>query len=197
VSPAAREPQAVESPTREAILKEASILFAELGYARTSLALVADALGITRQAFYYHFKTKGDILAALFDRAMSLVEAEVEQRLLKQSQPQYLELLSGHLQVVLDNIDVLKITTHERPSINHLSIGAEERRAAYARNFIKAFREGVATGQLWPGVPRVVVLADFGMINAITTWWTPGQPAAEVLHEEILVPLRRGLVIAS
>ena len=51
--------------TREQIRRLALELFAERGYDGTSLREIADRLGITKAAVYYHFKTKEEILASL------------------------------------------------------------------------------------------------------------------------------------
>ncbi|MQA94612.1 MAG: TetR family transcriptional regulator [Streptosporangiales bacterium] len=53
--------------TREQIQEIALELFAEQGYEKTSLREIADRLGVTKAALYYHFKAKDDILRALFD----------------------------------------------------------------------------------------------------------------------------------
>jgi AcrR family transcriptional regulator len=60
------------TPTRrEQILDAASSLFAESGYRGTSVAAVAERVGITDAGVLYHFKTKEDLLIAVlghFDR---------------------------------------------------------------------------------------------------------------------------------
>jgi len=48
--------------TRQQILETAQRLFAELGYDATSLQMIADELGLTKAAVYYHFRAKSDIL---------------------------------------------------------------------------------------------------------------------------------------
>lgn len=53
--------------TRERIIKEADRLFYERGYDSTSFSDIAETVGISRGNFYHHFKTKGDILAAVID----------------------------------------------------------------------------------------------------------------------------------
>ncbi|GIG58207.1 TetR family transcriptional regulator [Longispora fulva] len=53
--------------TRERIMVEALDLFAERGYGETSLREIAERIGITKAAVYYHFKTKDDILNGLLD----------------------------------------------------------------------------------------------------------------------------------
>ena len=52
-----------------AILEVAARLLAEQGYARMSIALVADAAGVSRPAIYRRFKSKADLaMAALAAR---------------------------------------------------------------------------------------------------------------------------------
>jgi len=53
--------------TREQIRSVALEMFAERGYAGTSLREIAERLGVTKAAVYYHFPTKEDILASLLE----------------------------------------------------------------------------------------------------------------------------------
>ena len=51
--------------TRDRILDVALDLFIEKGYDKTSLREIAERLGFTKAALYYHFESKADILMAL------------------------------------------------------------------------------------------------------------------------------------
>ncbi|MFF0545057.1 TetR/AcrR family transcriptional regulator [Nocardia thailandica] len=55
------------SDTRERIRAVAMELFSERGYDKTSLREIAERLGVTKAALYYHFRTKEDIVASLSD----------------------------------------------------------------------------------------------------------------------------------
>lgn len=57
--------------TRERIVSEADRLFYERGYEHTSFAEIADAVGISRGNFYYHFKSKDEILDAVIEKRMT------------------------------------------------------------------------------------------------------------------------------
>ncbi|MGH3177548.1 MAG: TetR/AcrR family transcriptional regulator [Streptosporangiaceae bacterium] len=50
--------------TRQQILATAQRLFAERGYDATSLQMIADEMGLTKAAVYYHFRAKNEILLA-------------------------------------------------------------------------------------------------------------------------------------
>jgi AcrR family transcriptional regulator len=51
--------------TRDRILIVALRLFAEHGIARTSLREIAEELGVTKAALYFHYKTKEDIVTGI------------------------------------------------------------------------------------------------------------------------------------
>jgi len=59
--------QSPRSDTRARIIDVALELFAEQGYEKTSLREIADRLGVTKAALYYHFKTKDDIVHGIVD----------------------------------------------------------------------------------------------------------------------------------
>jgi AcrR family transcriptional regulator len=48
-------------------------LFIEEGYDKTSLREIAEKLGVTKAALYYHFPTKDDIVASLIERRIEAV----------------------------------------------------------------------------------------------------------------------------
>jgi len=56
-----------QTSTRDHIIEAADRLFYEKGYEQTSFADIADAVRISRGNFYYHFKTKDEILGAVID----------------------------------------------------------------------------------------------------------------------------------
>ncbi|PCJ09453.1 MAG: TetR family transcriptional regulator [Rhodobacteraceae bacterium] len=57
--------------TRDRIVEAADWLFYRRGFDHTSFADIADTVGISRGNFYYHFKTKDAILAAVIDLRMT------------------------------------------------------------------------------------------------------------------------------
>src|SRR5271167_2245611 len=73
-SPPADEAQSGQAKgTRERILDIALDLFIEKGYDKTSLREIAEKLGFSKAALYYHFASKDDILEAFHARMHELV----------------------------------------------------------------------------------------------------------------------------
>lgn len=59
------------SANRQRIVNAADQLFYSRGYNQTSFSDISDETGIPRGNFYYYFKTKEDILAAVVDARLS------------------------------------------------------------------------------------------------------------------------------
>ena len=66
------------SDTRQEILDVALELFIEHGYDRTSLRAIAERVGVTKAALYYHFASKEDILLALVEPILTMQNTVVE-----------------------------------------------------------------------------------------------------------------------
>src|SRR4249919_3108886 len=61
--------------TRERIQSIALELFAEQGYEKTSLREIAERLGVTKAALYYHFRSKEDIVHSFTDDYFAELDA--------------------------------------------------------------------------------------------------------------------------
>jgi AcrR family transcriptional regulator len=63
--------------TRDRILDVALDLFIEQGYDKSSLRELAERMGFTKAALYYHFPSKADILIALHERMHGLLDGPI------------------------------------------------------------------------------------------------------------------------
>jgi AcrR family transcriptional regulator len=106
-APAAPEDLDTESPevasvnTRERILDVALDLFTELGFDGTSLRQIAEQLGVTKAALYYHFTSKDGILLALH---MRLHETGRQALMQTGDEPVTLEQWGALLDLVVDQM---------------------------------------------------------------------------------------------
>src|SRR5215475_2714428 len=67
-----------QTPTRERILEAAAQLFAEHGFASTSMPAIAERSGITAGAIYRHFKSKAELLLEVVKRALGALPLSFE-----------------------------------------------------------------------------------------------------------------------
>ena len=68
-----------EKTTRDHIVEAADQLFYRQGYEHTSFSDIADAVQISRGNFYYHFKTKDEILDAVIKVRLANTRKMLEQ----------------------------------------------------------------------------------------------------------------------
>ncbi|MFG2845253.1 TetR/AcrR family transcriptional regulator [Kitasatospora sp. NPDC101155] len=71
-------PHSPRSDTRARIIEVSLELFSEQGYEQTSLREIADRLGVTKAALYYHFKTKDDIVLGIVERMAAPIDETIE-----------------------------------------------------------------------------------------------------------------------
>ncbi len=67
------------STTRDHIVEAADLLFYRQGYEHTSFSDIADAVQISRGNFYYHFKTKDEILDAVIAARLANTQQMLDQ----------------------------------------------------------------------------------------------------------------------
>jgi len=97
-------------PTAERILDAAESLFAAAGYSATSLADVADAVGIRTPSLYNHFRNKEALYGAVLDRLIVSFSAPLEE--LTQSEVTY--------EKVLDRLENVVRQHHANPNLARL-----------------------------------------------------------------------------
>ena len=76
--PSAGEPSARKQKTRQRILHGASEVVTERGIGAATVGDILEAAGVSRRTFYQHFRSKDDVLLALYvevaDNLVSVVE---------------------------------------------------------------------------------------------------------------------------
>ena len=76
-----------DTTTRDRIVEAADRLFYWQGYAHTSFSDIADAVQISRGNFYYHFKSKDEILDAVIGVRLANTRKMLEQWKIEGKQP--------------------------------------------------------------------------------------------------------------
>ncbi|MGC5345866.1 TetR/AcrR family transcriptional regulator [Streptomyces sp. DT24] len=117
-------PQPRRGNTRQRIQDVALELFAEHGYEKTSLREIAEHLNVTKAALYYHFKTKEDILAGIFQDLARPIDALIEWA---GEQPRTLEtkkeILRRYNDALLGAAPLFRFMQENQAAMRDLSIG--------------------------------------------------------------------------
>ncbi|WP_030451693.1 TetR/AcrR family transcriptional regulator [Herbidospora cretacea] len=104
--------------TRDRILATARELFLEKGVRDTSLQHIADRLGITKPALYYHFSSRGDLLRTI----VTPLFEEQEAFLAEWSEAAPEELLGAYFDLIWHRRDVLVMIISDLAVLHELDL---------------------------------------------------------------------------
>src|SRR5450755_4578403 len=131
--------------TRERIQSVALELFAEQGYEKTSLREIAERLGVTKAALYYHFKSKEDIVRSFTEDYVTELDALIAWG---RAQPP----TSGNRALILDRysrivgcrLGVLRFLEQNQAAVHHLMTEGEQDRKKLFRKQFETLRDLLA-----------------------------------------------------
>jgi len=108
--------------TRARIQAVAVELFSEQGYDKTSLREIAERLGVTKAALYYHFKSKEDIIRSLIDDYFGQIDSLVAWASQQPRTPAVrAEILSRYLDMVIDRHQVYRMLQQNQAALAGLT----------------------------------------------------------------------------
>jgi TetR/AcrR family transcriptional regulator, cholesterol catabolism regulator len=175
--------------TRGGIKRAAKRLFADQGYAATSIRQIAGAASIEGGSIYYHFRGKQAILVSILeDGNRKLMNAADEATASTPENPEEALrlLIHAHLRVLADDPEQFTVVTSE---LRHLS-GASRRkimdqRDRYERIYRQILEKGAKQGCFRPLNLKTVSFGIIGLLNSVTHWFDPEGPcsASEIADE--------------
>ncbi|PCI48707.1 MAG: hypothetical protein COB49_05680 [Alphaproteobacteria bacterium] len=187
---------------REVILQAANRLFSDKGFAATSLADIADAVGIRRESLYYYYPGRYDLLYDIIE-------------------PQIAHVMDNFKTIMAEETDHKKairraIVNHIRyfnSSYLHMAMAVRknskddvEQKFIQLRNMFKAYeslwidlvsaacRQGSIRGDM---PPKMLVYSLLGLCNSLSSWYRPdgklsldqiGQNFSDIILEGITSP---------
>ncbi len=156
-------------------------LFAQRGFAGTSLQDIADEMGITRPALYYYVESKDDLLAKLVTEITESNTAEIL-HLATDSNLDPVMRLSRIAYVMAHNRAVqpmrfLLLERSEGDLSDHLSKIHEGNKRTMLRSVIELIKQGIESGVFRPVNPRSAALAVIGMCNWVAWWFHEDDPS--------------------
>ena len=121
-SESARPDGRSRTDTRARIQQIAVELFAEHGYEGTSLREIAERLGVTKAALYYHFKSKEDIILSLVGDYQAQMDALIAWA---GSHPTNAEtrreILSRYMHIVAERSQVFRMLHQNQAALNTMA----------------------------------------------------------------------------
>lgn len=152
--------------TRDRILNEALRLFADHGYAGTSIASIEEAAGLSPHsgALYTHFESKEQVMAAAVERAIQTADASINlapMLSLGNLEAELTLVARGSLVLMTSWRDLIRVMAKEGDRFPEVMAAARDRLFARSHQFLAKWLEDKAPEE---GSPE----RDF---EAITTIW--------------------------
>jgi AcrR family transcriptional regulator len=171
------------------IYEHAIRLFADRGFAGTSLQDIADTLGITRPALYYYVKSKDELLAKLAADVAGGSAAQITELALRPD----LDALSKLREIV--RLNVLRVAIQperfrvlirsEADLPPELSAAYDASRRAVLKAVTGVIEDGIRAGRFRPVDARVAALAVIGMGNWVACWFQPDRDSAAPVADQM------------
>jgi TetR/AcrR family transcriptional regulator, cholesterol catabolism regulator len=185
-----RPVQGESDSRRRELIAQSARLFRQHGYDNTTVRDIAAATGIQAGSWFYHFKTKQDILAAIMEQGMTQSLAAIEAIGVQTLAPREAlhQLVLAHLHTLLaPNHDFIAVLLYEWRSINEDArgriIALKDRYEAIWDAVIAALHR---SGD-WALPTRFDRLFLFGTLNWTAQWYKPGAGTSiEELAEDAL-----------
>lgn len=154
----------------------ATRLFRERGYHATSMQDLGEALGMNRGSLYHYIAGKDELLWAILNRALDLLEARVLPVLEREGPP--VERLTGaireHLRVAAEHADELSLIQIELRALSpERQRAIIARRDAYEAAWRSAIEAGISDGALRPFDVRLAGIGILSACNWFTQWYRP------------------------
>jgi AcrR family transcriptional regulator len=181
---------------RAGILTAAADLFRERGYRAATLDEIARRIGVSKPTLYGYFRSKEELLAAIFHRAMSLFERDLAAIRASGERPvaQLRRLIRFHVGAVIAERSFLAVFFSEEANLPpRLSRAIRQRKARYDRVVRAIVEAGVRDGSLRTRNPRLLVFAMLGMANWVYQWYNPaGEWDADTIADGFIALLEPG-----
>lgn len=186
---------------RQAILEAASLLFIEKGFGGTNINDIADAVGMTRTALYYYFRSKETMLEALTqdvtERASDLSK-EVTQRAELAPDEGLRQLILRHAGLILSHPLQFRVVERSESSLpRDQQLVAQAARRAVRKDFVDVIERGIAQGVFRPVDADVAAFSIIGMCNWCAWWFDSRRGETGEAIAETIASLGLHMLLAS
>jgi|SRR5579859_3485254 len=188
----------VAAPREDQVRAAALRLFKEKGYHATSMRDIAREVGINKGSLYSYITTKEDLLIPVFEQAMAVLLAQIEQVTADRSlrpTDRLRRAVHAHVIAVADNLDVLTVYLSEWRQLAAESLTTvRSHRERYAALFLQILQDGVDSGEFRAMDTRIVMLGMIGMCNYLFRWYRPdGRLHPDQIADELIELVMQGV----
>ena len=160
------------------ILKVAARMFAERGYERTTLEMIADELGLSKASLYYYVKSKEDVLAHIFQNIFQGILDRVQTDISLEMPPheRLYRLISAYVTHACIYPEGRTLFLYESHLLSICNADLLTLRDRYQQQVEEAISAGIKQGIFHVSHAKLATLALVGALHAIPLWYVPDGP---------------------
>jgi len=165
-------------------------LFARGGFDATSMRDIAGQAGMLAGSMYYHFPSKNDLIAAVYEEGVAEIDSAVDTALagLDEPWPRLEAACVAHLKALLADSAHAAVMTAD---LSRLDPRLRRRLVTMRDGYERRFVELVAALPLAPGTDRALWrLQLLGALNWTPTWYRPGKKSPAAIARAVVGSLR-------
>lgn len=177
--------------SREKLLAISARRFAKGGFEATSMRDIAGEAGMLAGSMYYHFRSKNELIAAVYEAGVAEIGAAVDAAVARARTPwTRLEAACvAHLDSLLADRAHAAVMTAD---LSRLDARLRRRLVAMRDGYEKRFVELVRALPLPRGVDRSLWrLQLMGALNWTPTWYRPGTKSPAAIAHALVAALRQ------
>lgn len=176
--------------SRETLMAVSARLFARGGFDATSMRDIAGEAGMLAGSMYYHFPSKNDLIAAVYEQGVAEIGGAVDRALAGPQEPwARLEAACvAHLQSLLADRAHAAVMTAD---LSRLDAKLRRRLVRMRDGYERRFVELVAALPLAPRIDRTIWrLQLLGALNWTPTWYRAGKKSPAAIGLALVASLR-------
>lgn len=157
------------------------------GYDATSVAALADRLGLSKSALYHHYASKEQLLEVALEEALGGLEGVLASAQGTTARAKLEYVLRGAVGVLVEKLPYVTLLLRVRGN-SDVERRALERRRVFDREVTALVRAAQDEGSVRADVDAsLATRLLFGMVNSIVEWYRPtGQEGAAELADDVL-----------
>lgn len=170
---------------RQALIDAAAAAFREHGYHTASMREVAGRVGMLAGSTYYHFKSKDELLLAVYAEGVRRLSDHVKSEIADHEDPteRLRAALEAHMHALLDGSDYAQVVIRVLPKD---APGVEDRLVALRNDYESIFKELIDELDMPTQKKHYLRLFLIGASNWAQVWYRKGGDSPRAIARQLM-----------
>ena len=169
--------------TKRKIFETSMKLFAQKGYAATSIEEITATVGVAKGTLYYHFSSKEEIFNFLIEEGMKLLQNSIDIKTAKFTN--YIDKMKAivliQIKLVIKYEDLITILLSQFWGHETRNQKCQKHILEYIGKIENIVKEGIEVGQIKKGNPQAIASEIYGLICSSLVYKTRSEEKIDMM----------------